>query len=490
MPRITGATTAAKPQTLRADGISAATTAVMAIAGSAPAYSIAATTAVLVATAGLGSAAALLWSAVPMLGIAWAFAYLGRADVNAGAAYSWVGRALHPILGFFSGWALVVSTTIFMVAGALPAGVASIGLFDPSAVDDVLLVTAVAAVWFLTMAAFVLVGIRISARAQWVMTVAEVAILIVFAVVALARASAGNHSGPAFSWEWFSLSSINGGTGAFVAAALIAAFYYWGWDVSSNLAEETRDGRRNSGLAGIIGVISVFVIFELFTITVQVILPAEVIEQNSGNVLGILGEAVWPGIGGKLLVSAIMLSTIATMETTLIQVTRTLFAMGRDHTIPSAFGRTHPRWHTPAFATLVVAGVCMVLFVGSAFFHNVGEVLSHAISSIGLQISFYYSLAGAAVVVAYRRFIFTSVKNFLFIGLWPALGAAFMFWIFCVSIPALPTVVQIVGLGSLALGFIPLVLFWKKGSGYFHRRTIEVPVEVTVRGLGRAEPHD
>src|SRR3954467_13595137 len=58
---------------------------VMAVAGSAPAYSIAATTAVLIGAVGLASPAALLYSAIPMLGIAWAFNYLGRADVNAGA---------------------------------------------------------------------------------------------------------------------------------------------------------------------------------------------------------------------------------------------------------------------------------------------------------------------------------------------------------------------------------------------------------------------
>lgn len=463
--------------TLRADGVSAATTAVMAIAGSAPAYSIAAVSATLIATAGLGSVAALLWCAVPMLGIAWAFAYLGRADASAGAAYSWVGRVLHPILGFFSGWALVVSATIFMVAGTLPAGVASVSLFAPDEVNNVPLVVAVGAAWFLAMAAFVLVGVRISARAQWIMTGIEVGILVVFAVVALVRGSAGNLAGATFSWNWFSLGSISGGTGAFVAAALIAAFYYWGWDVSANLSEETRNGRRNSGVAGIIGVVSVFVIFTVFTITIQVVLPAEVIEQHSGDILEVLGEAIWPGIGGKILIMAVILSTVASIETTLIQVTRTLFAMGRDHTIPRAFGRTHSKWQTPVVATVAVTGICLVLFIGAAFFGSISEILSNMISSIGLQISFYYSLAGAAVVVAYRHYIFTSVKNFIFIGLWPALGAAFMLWVFCVSIPTLSPIVQVLGLGSLALGIIPIAAYWKKGSRYFHRRTIDVATD-------------
>ena len=106
---------------LQANALGTFDTVVMAVAGSAPAYSIAATTAVLVGAVGLASPAALLYCAIPMLGIALAFSYLGRIDVNAGASYSWVGRTFHPFLGFVSGWALVISATIFMVAGSLPA---------------------------------------------------------------------------------------------------------------------------------------------------------------------------------------------------------------------------------------------------------------------------------------------------------------------------------------------------------------------------------
>ncbi|CAM5471445.1 hypothetical protein SNARM312S_01885 [Streptomyces narbonensis] len=84
-------------------------TIVMAVAGSAPAYSLAATTAVLFGAVGFAGPAALLYCAIPMLGIVLAYARLGRIDVNAGAGYSWVGRTLHPFLGFLSGWALVAS---------------------------------------------------------------------------------------------------------------------------------------------------------------------------------------------------------------------------------------------------------------------------------------------------------------------------------------------------------------------------------------------
>ena len=301
---------------LRQGALSGFDSVIMAIAGNAPAYSIAATTAVLISVAGLASPAALLYSAIPMLGIAWAFNYLGRADVNAGASYSWVGRALHPALGFLSGWALVVSATIFMVAGSLPAGQLTLSLFSDSLAENTALATTVGAVWFLVMVGLVMAGVTVTAKAQWIMTGIEVVLLLVFAVIGLVRLG-GDNAGADFSWSWFSLGGF-GGLGGFAAGALVAAFYFWGWDVTANLNEETEGRGRRAGLGGLVGVLFVFVLFELYTILTNMLLTPAEIEGDAGNVLARLGEVILPGPGGKLLIIAVMLSTIATLETTLI----------------------------------------------------------------------------------------------------------------------------------------------------------------------------
>jgi amino acid transporter len=442
---------------------------VMAVAGSAPAYSIAATTAVLIGAVGLASPAALLYSAVPMLGIAWAFNYLGRADVNAGASYSWVGRALHPALGFLSGWALVVSATIFMVAGSLPAGSLTLSLFSEDLANNTALATAVGAVWFLLMVGLVVAGVTVTARAQWIMTGIEVALLVVFAVLGFTRSDG---AGIDFSWSWFGFDNF-GGLSGFAGGALVAAFYFWGWDVTANLNEETEGRGRRAGLGGVVGVVIVFLLFELFTVLTTMLLSPQEIEGNAGNVLARLGDVILPGPGGKLLIIAVMLSTIATLETTLIQVSRSLFAMGRDNTLPTAFGRVHPVRRTPVFATLVVAVVSLVLFVISNFLGTVGDVLTAAISAIGLQIAIYYGLAGLAVVLAYRRVLFRSLSNFVFIGAWPLLGSVFMFWIFIQALPTLDMTTKVVGIGALALGLIPMAWYWTRGAAYYRTRPLE-----------------
>ncbi|MEU0087663.1 APC family permease [Streptomyces sp. NPDC006274] len=447
--------------------------AVMAVAGTAPAFSIAATTAVLVATVGFAGPAALLYCAIPMLGIVLAFGRLGRIDVNAGAAYSWVGRTLHPFLGFLSGWALVVSTTIFMVAGSLPVGAMTLALFDPVLAENRFLAAAVGAAWFLAVLLVVLGGVRLTVHAQLLLTGLEMVILVFFIGAALLHEGAA----AAFDWSWFGFSHFEG-TAGFAAGALVATFYFWGWDVTGNLSEETRDSRRTAGLGALIGVGVVFLLFEAFTIAVNIILTSGEIQAAGANVLAVLGAAVWPGVGGKLLVLAVLLSTVATLETTLIQVTRSLFAMGRDRTMPAALGLVHRRWKTPWVAVTVVGAVALALFVASTALGSAGDVVAAAVSALGLQIAFYYGLAGIAAVVAYRRMLLTSVRDFVLGGAWPLAGALFMLWIFFESLGELGGASIAIGLGGLAAGLVPMVVHWRRGSAYYRPARLDAACAV------------
>jgi amino acid transporter len=455
----------ASEHSLRAGVLGLFDSVIMGVAGVAPGYSLAATTALLFGAVFLGGAAALLYCGIAMFGIVFAFSYLGRFETNAGASYSWVRRALHPALGFLSGWALIVSALIFMVIATVPAGANVLGLFSRSAASNTTEVTLVGAVFFLLMVTAVAAGVTITVTVQIVMSCIELALLILFAALAIFHA----HHVHTFSWHWFSPSVFHGQTG-FVSGALIAAFYYWGWDVTANLNEETKSAKKTPGLGAIIGVIGVFLLFEVFTVATNLVLTAHQISHNSADVLSILGQQVWHGTGGKLIVLSVVLSTVATLETTLIQVTRTMFAMGRDNTLPKFLGRVNTKRKTPIFATMVVAGISLCLFIAGQFFTSVLAILTDGINAIALQICIYYCLAGLAVIVLFRRQLLLSISNFIFMGLWPFIGAVFMAYLFIKSIPTLydsdPATIWI-GLGAIALGLIPMTYYWAKKNPYF-----------------------
>ncbi|WSS03351.1 APC family permease [Streptomyces goshikiensis] len=436
----------------------------MAVAGCGPAYTVVALVPALVVAAGLAAPAVLLFCVIPMVGIALAFRYLGRLDVSSGATYSWVARALHPFLGFLSGWAVVVATILFIIASTTPAGSATLLLFDEGLAGNDLLATAVGLGWFLLIAALVASGARIAARVRAVAVGVQLVLLLAVAAAALTQ---DGHAAE-FSFSWFGFGHFDA-THTFTAGALIASALYWGWDVTANLSEETRGGRGGSGLGGLIGLLTVAATLLTLTVSANVLLGPGAVTSTEGGFLRQLGEAAWPGMGGTLLVLAVPLSMVATLETTLLQATRTLFAMGRDRTIPSLLGRIHPRRQTPVVSTLVVVAVTVTALVLTAGVGSEVGFLEDALRGIGLLIAFYYALAGIAVTVACRSVLSASVGNLVFLGLWPLAGAVFNVWVFVASIPTLSGRALAIGLGALALGLVPVTVARFQGGRSFFR---------------------
>ncbi|RYL92524.1 APC family permease [Sporolactobacillus sp. THM7-4] len=428
---------------------------IMGIAGTAPAYTISASTASLVAAVGVMGPGSILYAAIVMFGIAFAFMYLNRWRSDAGASYAWVGRAIHPALGFMSGWALIVATCLFMIAGSLPVGSATLDLIAPSLSNNVPAVTLVGALWFLSMNILIMVGIRITTKFQKFMTLMEVLILLVIAIGAFVKF--GIHPVNSFSWSWFSPSGFSLNT--FMAGSLVAIFYYWGWDVTANLTEETKDRNRAPGFGGVFGMIGIFVLFELLQIAFQMGLTSKQITNASTNLLPAVGNMIFPRPWGNIAILAVMVSTVATLETSLLQASRTLYSMGRDSVLGNKFGHLHPRFNTPWLAGIVIGIVSLLLFVISSFSSGVNALMTDAITAIGLQIAFYYGLTGFACAWYYRHELTHDFKTFFMRGLWPVLSALFLWVIAIYDIPQMGWQTDVIGLGTLFIGVIPLIYY-------------------------------
>ena len=137
---------------------------------------------------GVQAPAALLTAFIPMFLIAGAFFYMNRADPDAGTTFSWVTRAMGPYAGWIGGWA--VCTTGILVIGSL----ADVGaryfylLSAPTgAAGSKIAVTALACAIIVVMTAICVIGTELSARLQNVLTLGQVAALLIFAAVALVK---------------------------------------------------------------------------------------------------------------------------------------------------------------------------------------------------------------------------------------------------------------------------------------------------------------
>jgi amino acid transporter len=444
---------------LKRGALSFLDTLVMAIAGSAPAYSITVSTAALIVAAGAAGPAALWIAALPVLGITLAFAQLNRWQPDAGAAYVWVGRAMHPALGFLAGWALLSLSTIFNVAAALPAGQATLEILAPRLSHDVLWATSAGALWFLGMLAVITAGITVSAKAQVVLTLLEVGAVVLVCGLAIWNQSVA----PAapFTWEWFSPSTF-GSFQTFSAAMLVALFYYFGWDVSANLAEETANADRVAGLACILGVLIIIAMFLFAQVAVQIALSQSDIDAHAGNLLPALGAAALPAPWNAIAVLAILVSTVATIQTQLLQCTRLLFSMARDRVIGESMGKLHPRFQTPWLAGFAVAIVTLLLFAGSATLPSVGAAMTSLINAIGVQVACYYSLAGIACAWHFRKAMRGGWKTPVFAVAVPLTSALFVGGVGIYQLPYLGWRVSSLAICSILIGVAPFFYYrWR-----------------------------
>lgn len=436
---------------LRAGALSLFESVVMGIAGSAPGYTIAVTTAVLLGVAGTLSPGALLIFAVPMLGIAVAYKALNRRHVHAGAAYQWTSIYFGPFWGFFSGWALLVASMVFMVTGSLPLATATLDFIDPALANNVVLSAGVASLWFLAVATVLIVGITVTSWVQVVMTSIELTILTVVLFAAFVHAARAGAVNP-FSWSWFAFGYT---PASFAASALVVVFFYWGWDVTANLGEETADAHENAGNGGFVSVFITIAYYLAFTMAALLLFSVNNAEGFNANIIYNIALASGLGRTGALFASiAVILSSVATLETTMLQFSRTLFAMGRNGAMPPLFGFVDARTQTPVRAMLVLIGLGLLLVWGSSLMPTVHVIITDSVNAVGVLVAYYYGLAGLAAAWAFRDVWRESLLRWIGVVLFPALSGILLIVLGIYAVTTFDLVTKIVGIGGLLIGIV------------------------------------
>ncbi len=439
---------------LHKDALGLGESVIMGVAGTAPAFSVSATTATLIAAVGVLSAASLLYCGLIMFGITLAFMHLNRVITNAGASYAWVGQVFHPILGFLAGWALLVASAVFMVSGTIPAATATLTLFAPKLVTHTGTVTFVAAGWLLLVGAVIVKGIKPTSYTQVIMTTIEVGVLIAVIVAALLYYS--HQPTHAFSWRWFLPSEFT--PTLFATGALVSLFFFWGWDVTLNLNEETRDAAHAPGRGAILSMIIVLLLFMGFALSVLFVLNDSEIQHSGTNILFDLASKLFPDPWNYMAVIAVMVSTVGTLETSILQFTRTMYAKARDGALKPRYAILHTRWKTPWVATSIIVGLGLVLLFLSSYYQSINLIIKDSINAIGFQVAFYYGLAGFACAWHFRKKAFHHLSSFFILFLWPAASASFLLFIACYSIPTFDLVTVLIGIGGIAIGIVPMLL--------------------------------
>jgi amino acid transporter len=252
--------------------------------------------------------------------------------------------------------------------------------------------------------------------------------------------------------------------------------------------EETQNSATAPARSAIVSTLLLVVLYVIVAVAAVAFAEPDLAAYVGDDFLAPLAASVLgPGIG-KLLVFAVLTSAAACTQTTILPAARTVISMARVGALPRKFGDIHPHYLTPGFATLLMGAISVVWYVGLVLLSG-KDVLTDSVTATAIGIAFYYGVTGFACVVYFRHQLFASAKNFILMGLVPALGGMSMLMLFVASVINYMNPEQnktsfygigaalIFGVGSLVLGFLLMLIARIWLPDFFTRKNAMLPAD-------------
>jgi putrescine importer len=285
-----------------------------------------------------------------------AFSYgrMAAAFPEAGSTYSYVAKALHPAIGFFAGWAMILDYILIPMLSVIFVGLTAQKVWPGVPYPVWVFVTA------LGITAVNLRGIQMTSRANYVMNAIMGASLAWFILLAIRALWMGVGEGALFSAKPF----FNSQTFSFdevIGATSLAVLSFIGFDGVTTLAEDAKDPRRDIGRATVLVCLIAGGLFVIESYLAQMVWPdyrtfspVETAFMDIGRLVG--GAALFYFLSFVLVVAG-----LAGAITGQASASRLLYGMGRDGVLPyRLFGYVHPKLGTPVYSVLLMGGIHLI----------------------------------------------------------------------------------------------------------------------------------
>lgn len=311
----------------------------------------------------LGLGIATVFILIMYITFSLSYSELACAIPKAGGVFDYVGRAFGKDLGFVAGMAQWIEFVFAPPAIALGIG-AYFHILYP-AVDE--LVFAIVAYFIFT--AINIIGVKISATFELIITIIAVAELSLFASLTL----------PHFQLQNLQTNPFPHGIEGIFAAIPFAIWFFLGMEGIANVAEETIDPQKNITKAFMYSMATLGLLAAMtFCAAVGVGGWEKVVYDSAGKVSDsplpmALGQITGnSGLMYHMLVSVGLFGFVASFNGLLLAAGRVTYEFGKVGQFPGVLGEVHPKFNTPHWA--LVAN--MVLGIFALFTKRTGDIIT------------------------------------------------------------------------------------------------------------------
>jgi Amino acid transporters len=309
-----------------------------------------------------------------------------------GGIYVFIRNAYGRLPAFLFGWAelaVIRAAAVGAIATTFAEYLLRVLGFDPSLAPYANYVHYVAAAAIAVISILNIIGIRWGSLVQNVTTVAKYLGLLFIIVVAIAIGlpKTGGHFTPAAPAGSFSITPFG--------LALVSVLWaYDGWADLAFISGEIKDPERNLPRALIYGTLAVVVIYLLANVAYLGVMSVTEVSQSklvaADVALRLIGE---PGV--ILVALTVMLSTLGTLNGSILTNPRVFFAMAADGLLFRKVAAVHPRYQTP-YVAIGLTAVLGIVFVMLRTFEQLADTFVTAILP-------FYALGVASIFVFRKR---------------------------------------------------------------------------------------
>ena len=316
----------------------------------------------------LGAALGFVLGGVMIFFVGLAYAELTAAMPQCGGEHVFSFKAMGPTGSFICTWAIIlgyVGVTCFeacafptiltyLFPGFLKGYLYTVAGFDIYA--SWLIVAIVVA--FLIMIINIL-GAKTAATLQTVLTVIIGGAGILLIAASVINGTPENLSGQSFIGATTGLKLRH-----VLSVAVITPFYFIGFDVIPQAAEEINVPLKKIGKMLILSVILAVAFYSLVIVAVGLVLNSdEILASQAGTGLvtaDAMAKAFGTAIMAKVIIVGGMCGIITSWNSFMIGGSRAMYSMAESYMIPPFFAKLHPKHKTPINALYLIGGLTML----------------------------------------------------------------------------------------------------------------------------------
>jgi len=298
--------------------------------------------------------ATILLAMVAMLFTSISYGRMARAYPHGGSAFLYVGKEIHPSLGYLTGWALVMDYVLNPLICTIWCSRAAMNFMPGVPYIAWVVFFALLFTWLNCS------GVETSARINAGMA-AALGVVIVLVLVAAGRwiLHIAHPTASMFLDPLYNPAAFN--SGGLLRGTSIAVLTYIGFDGISTLTDEAKDPSRSVPRAIVLTCLITGILASIEVYVAQLVWPRSMTFPDVTTAYVYVAGRMGGPILFLIVNASLLLANMGSGMASQLGAARLLYAMGKDGALPGRlFSAVHAKTQIPRNNVLLIGGICLV----------------------------------------------------------------------------------------------------------------------------------